>query len=87
MMTFKKFSIIACVTALSGVTASFYVYARPVPSGTWSQSCRDAKMDGEWLVARCKRSDGDWLDSSIDMQKCPSNIVGNKEGVLTCDWS
>ena len=69
------------------VSLSTSVLARPEPSGTWSLSCRNSKMDGEWLVAECKTSGGDWLKTSINMATCKSNTVGNKEGVLTCDWS
>jgi hypothetical protein len=82
MLNIKKTLVISSIAI--GIAVSFYVFARPLPSGTWSQSCRDGKMDGEWLSARCKRSNGDWLDSSIDMKKCESNIVCNREGVLTC---
>lgn len=55
-----------------------------VPGGAYSQTCRDVRLDGNDLVARCQSASGDWHDAKLDdFNKCHGDIV-NDNGKLRC---
>ena len=55
-----------------------------VPSGSYLESCTDARMWEGQLVADCRRSDGRWGKSALnDVDRCVGGIV-NANGRLTC---
>ena len=54
------------------------------PRGSFDQSCRDIRVDGRWLHARCRTVDGDWVRSSIEFANCRRNAVANHDGRLVC---
>ncbi|HKD78708.1 MAG TPA: CVNH domain-containing protein [Candidatus Angelobacter sp.] len=56
-----------------------------VAAGTpYTQTCKDIKSHGDDLQARCKNSNGDWQNTSLDdYQKCHGQIV-NQDGNLRC---
>ena len=54
------------------------------PRGSYTQTCRDIRVSGDSLRARCETSDGRWYDTSLDdYQRCIGDIV-NDEGRLEC---
>jgi len=54
------------------------------PPGSYRQTCRDVRVEGDRLLAKCESSDGRWLDTSLDdYQRCVGDIV-NDEGRLEC---
>lgn len=55
-----------------------------LPRGSWSDSCRNARMVGDRLIADCKRRDGGWTTSAIRADKCRKNVA-NDNGRLVCD--
>jgi len=56
---------------------------KPLPKGSYKQSCKDAYVDGKWLYARCKKMSGNYNNSSIKYADCYKDIWNNN-GVLTC---
>lgn len=55
------------------------------PSGTYQQSCRDIRRNGDRLEARCETNGGDWVKTSLDdVDSCTSDIV-NENGQLRCE--
>ena len=54
------------------------------PRGSFDQSCRNIRVNGRWLHARCRTVDGDWVRSSIDFTNCRRNAVANHDGRLVC---
>jgi hypothetical protein len=54
-----------------------------LPAGTFRESCRDFSVDGNRLAARCRRKNGDWRDTQIDLKICKSPIR-NDDGRLVC---
>ena len=69
------------VTVLARAVA---VLAADPPPGTYLESCTAAKVDGESLVATCKRADGTEQPASLaDYKKCTGDIWSN-DGVLGC---
>ena len=56
-----------------------------LPGGSWGASCRDARMSGSVLYARCENDDGRWFSTQLDMRQCRSNRARNNYGNLGCD--
>jgi len=56
---------------------------KPLPKGSYKQSCKDASVDGKWLYAKCRRMNGNWNNSSLKYADCNKDIWNNN-GVLTC---
>ena len=54
------------------------------PAGGWSQSCRNARIVRDDLVAECRQRDGDWNRTSLDLDDCRGQPVSNDNGRLRC---
>lgn len=55
-----------------------------IPEGTYTQTCRNIRIDGDRLLAECQERDGDWRQTSLDdFQRCPS-APANDNGRLVC---
>lgn len=55
-----------------------------VPGGSWTQSCRNARIVRDDLVAECRERDGDWNRTSLDLDDCRTGTVSNDNGRLRC---
>ena len=56
-----------------------------LPNGSWSQSCRNGATRNGWLYADCRRTNGNWRSSSIDLRQCGNRGVANDNGNLVCE--
>jgi hypothetical protein len=54
------------------------------PSGSYTQTCRDARIDGDMLRAECKDREGRWHQTKIQYESCRGDI-SNQNGELTCN--
>ena len=55
-----------------------------VPSGTYTQTCRNIRMNGNRLEAECQARNGDWRRTSLDdVDRCTS-APANDDGHLMC---
>lgn len=55
-----------------------------IPSGTYTETCRNIHVDGDRLLAECQERDGDWRQTSLDdFQRCTS-APANDNGRLVC---
>lgn len=55
-----------------------------IPSGTYTETCRNIRVEGDRLMAECQERDGDWRQTSLDdFQRCPS-APANDNGRLVC---
>jgi hypothetical protein len=55
-----------------------------LPSGSWSDSCRNASMRGNALSASCQDGSGAYRRSSLDVTLCPQTLISNENGRLSC---
>ena len=53
------------------------------PAGSYTNSCRDIKVQGKQLKAICKNRNGKWKSTSINFKKCDKKI-SNDNGQLVC---
>jgi hypothetical protein len=58
-------------------------YQGGVPSGTYTQTCRNIRTDGNRLQAECQTRDGKWRRTSLDLDRC-SGAPANDDGHLVC---
>ena len=52
-------------------------YRGPVPAGSYTESCRDMRVDRDRrrLEAECQGRDGRWHDTSLDLRECDRGIM------------
>jgi hypothetical protein len=61
--------------------------AMDTPPGSYLQTCRDVRMRGDRLYARCQNTGGYWRETSLDdVYRC-SGDISNIDGRLSCDQS
>ena len=54
------------------------------PRGSYRETCRDIRVDGDDLQARCRERDGDWRRSELEnYSECRGDIF-NDDGRLKC---
>lgn len=54
------------------------------PGGSWSETCNNARIEGDDLVAVCRDRRGNGVLTRLDLDHCPSGPVVNNNGVLAC---
>jgi len=58
-----------------------------IPGGSYSQTCQDARIQGNDLEARCQTTNGDWRITRLSsFDRCGGDIA-NDNGRLTCAGS
>jgi hypothetical protein len=56
---------------------------KPVPSGSYKDSCRTIQIVGGTLIAQCQKIDGSWQNSTLQYATCEGDIR-NDNGKLKC---
>ncbi|HMB57114.1 MAG TPA: CVNH domain-containing protein [Arenimonas sp.] len=59
-------------------------YANGMPLGSYQQSCTGAYMSGRTLNATCATANGSTRRSSINVDNCRGQGIGNNNGYLQC---
>jgi hypothetical protein len=59
-------------------------HAQPTPQGSYLNSCTHVDMDRDRLIADCRRPDGGWHRTVLDIRGCVGDI-GNINGQLSCN--
>lgn len=58
---------------------------RPVPPGSYLETCRNARVAGFWLAADCRDMNGNWRDARLNLATCsPRPNIVNFNGALVC---
>ncbi len=55
------------------------------PAGDYTQTCRDIRVEGNTLRARCQTGNGDWVDTYLDSYNRCRNGISNINGQLRCN--
>jgi len=53
------------------------------PNGSYKNSCKNIRVDGKQLKAKCEKKNGKWNNTSIKYKNCNKDIK-NDNGNLTC---
>ncbi len=72
---------------LAGIGWSLPAQAQGVPGGSYLRSCGAVVVQGDSLVATCRRGDGFELRTALPgVRRCVGDI-GNNNGVLQCNYA
>lgn len=56
-----------------------------IPNGSYRQSCRNIHIEGrDDLAAECRRQNGSWRSTKIDLDACRGRDIRNDNGDLEC---
>jgi hypothetical protein len=55
-----------------------------VPPGSYQQTCRNVRVDGNWLNATCQKRNGGWRDTSLKNFNYCRGRIENDDGHLRC---
>jgi N-methylhydantoinase B/oxoprolinase/acetone carboxylase alpha subunit len=80
-----SYAAIAAAAMLLSFAAS-PAQAQGMPGGSYLQSCTNVRMHGDRLVAECRRADGGWERTALNVGGCAGGIA-NTNGQLTCNYS
>lgn len=71
----------------AGTLCAHSANAQPAPQGSYLNSCTHVGMDRDKLIADCRRVDGRWQRTVLDIDRCVGDIgdIGNINGHLTCN--
>jgi hypothetical protein len=61
--------------------------AQDVPPGTYLRSCGEVYLQGDTLVATCRRMDGSPQPTSLPAVPNCVGDIGNMNGNLTCNYA
>jgi hypothetical protein len=71
---------------LAGIGWSAPAQAQGVPRGSYLRSCTDVAVQGDSLVATCRRGDGSEQRTVLaEVRRCVGDI-GNNNGRLRCNY-
>mgnify|MGYP001800580312 CR=1 FL=1 len=59
-------------------------FPNKLPTGSYSQSCRDMVVDTDFLAATCKTSSGDWNRTQLAETSACTGDIWNQNGKLQC---
>jgi hypothetical protein len=71
-------------TALLLSLAAAPAHAQGMPGGSYARTCTNVQSYGGQVTADCRRMDGSWDRSTVDVQRCAGGIA-NTDGRLTCN--
>ena len=82
----KTYLAVLAGVLLAGMAWSQPAAAQGLPQGSYLRSCAGATLQGDTLVATCRRPDGREQRSSLaDVRRCVGDI-GNQNGNLQCSY-
>jgi hypothetical protein len=56
-----------------------------IPSGSYTETCRNISLDGDRLIADCQKRDGGWRHTSLDDVQFCNSAPANHNGRLVCE--
>ncbi len=60
-------------------------WGQGLPQGSYRQSCRNARLEGrDLLIAECRRQNGNWRNTRLDIDECRGRDIANVNGHLEC---
>ncbi|WP_297801713.1 beta/gamma crystallin-related protein [uncultured Brevundimonas sp.] len=87
-------SVLSAISGLAVVAGGFALLpasanAQPgrgpsIPSGSYTRSCEDMRMNGGRLYAVCRDMRGQMRASTLEISRCGRSDVVNRDGLLMC---
>lgn len=76
--------VLASVVGLAALAIAATAQAQGVPSGSYQQTCTNARMNGETLSATCKTFSGATNSTSLPFANSCVGVISNVDGNLAC---
>jgi len=54
------------------------------PKGSYQNTCKNIRVEGKQLKAKCEKKNGNWQSTSINYKNC-KNDISNNNGDLSCN--
>lgn len=74
----------ACSGGLINSDGRLSCGSRPLPEGSYRQSCRDMAIDGDFLAATCGTINGRWNRTQLAGVRTCTGDISNQDGILQC---
>lgn len=74
----------ACPSGLANSDGRLSCTSRPLPDGSYRQSCRDMAVDGDFLAATCRTRSGAWGRTQLAGVRACTGDISNQDGILQC---
>src|SRR6266550_5132703 len=81
----KTIRMIVAGLLLAGLGWLQLASAQGLPQGSYLRSCENAYVQGDTLVATCRRADGYAQQTSLPAVHSCVGDIGNRNGALTCN--
>ena len=84
----SKMRFVPIALALAG---SFALWGAPaaqaqwIPPGSYLETCAYPRVEGDTLLARCRRADGSWARAGLTGIGTCTGDISNQNGYLTCN--
>ena len=83
----KTFGTVLGAFLVAAVCCSQLAAAQSVPLGSYLRSCGEAYLQGDTLIATCRRVDGYAQQTSLPAVRSCVGDIGNANGNLTCNYA
>lgn len=80
-----KKTFVAFMMTAAMASGAVLALAADVPSGSYRQTCRSEYMQGNALVAQCRRIDGTWKWTALSDAWSCNGRISNMNGNLVCE--
>jgi CVNH domain len=79
----KTLGAFTALLLVGGISAE-PAHAQAAPQGSYLNSCTHVGIEGDRLFADCRRTDGAWQRTVLDIDRCAGDIA-NLNGRLSCN--
>src|SRR5947207_10958797 len=83
----KTIGMLVAGLLLAGLGSLQSASAQGLPGGSYLRTCQNAYVQGDTLVATCRRTDGYAQQTSLPAVHSCVGDVGNRNGALTCNYA
>ena len=83
----KTFGTVLGAFLVAAVCCSQLAAAQSVPPGSYLRSCGEPYLQGDTLIATCRRVDGYAQQTSLPAVRSCGGDIGNANGNLTCNYA
>lgn len=74
----------ACTADIANLDGRLSCGSRPLPAGSYRETCRDIAVDNNVLAATCRSRSGHWLRTQLAQFDACTSDISNQNGRLTC---
>jgi hypothetical protein len=81
----KHLVMASAAAVLAGLFVAPPAFTQQLPQGSYTQSCREIRVQAGTLLAICREADGRWDTLALAQVGSCIGDIGNVNGALTCE--